>query len=95
MTILSDNTLAFKHFGETKTETESSISKSENGVSQIFNNKRHYQQYSRNNKYTTYKTQENLVIPGEWENTLAIMKLKQMILNNARNQILIQRRFNI
>ena len=59
MTILSDNTLAFKHFGETKTETESSIYKSENGLSQIFNYKRHYQHYSRNNKYTTYKTPEN------------------------------------
>ena len=95
MTILSDNTLAFKHFGETKTETESSISKSENDVSQILNYKRHNQQYSRNNKYTTYKTPENLQTPVKWENTLAAMKLKQMILNNARNQILIQRRFNI
>ena len=95
MIVLYENTLTLKSFGETKTETEDSIFKSENAVSQISNYKRHHQQHSKHKEYATDKTIESFILPSKWENAFEIMKLKQMILNNARNQILIKRQFNI
>ena len=46
-------------------------------------------------EHQTIEGYKDFAIPDNWENTIAIMKLKQMIINNAKNQILVKRRFNI
>ena len=50
-----------------------------------------YLQHSKNNKHNSYNNKNH----DKWENTLAVMKLRQMILGNARKQIYVRTRFNL
>ena len=45
----------------------------------------------KNNKDNSYNNKNH----HKWENTLAVMKLKQMILSNAQKQIYVRTRFKL
>ena len=45
----------------------------------------------KNNKHNSYNNQNR----DGWENTLAVMKLRQMILGNAQKQIYVRTRFRL
>jgi hypothetical protein len=48
-------------------------------------------QHFKNNKDNSYNNKNH----HKWENTLAVMKLKQMILSNAQKQIYVRTRFKL
>ena len=58
---------------------------------EIFRQESDLQQHSKNNKHNSYNNKNH----DKWENTLAVMKLKQMILGNARKQIYVRTRFKL
>ena len=93
VTIYHDNFSIWNVFSDRHIKRNNLLTLSEESVTPKYRLKHHEIQYSKDNKFETFDTNEGFIIPSNWENTLAITKLKQTILNNARNQILIKRQF--
>ena len=82
-------------FSDLKLRSKELLSNNEISAHQVFNFKKSYNQYFESNKYPKIEEAKDFIIPGQWENTFAIIKLKQMILNNAKKQILVKRHFQL
>ena len=95
MTVLDDRVLPWDSFGDFQLKIKDLLTNSERNAHEVFKFKQSYNKYSEDNKHQTIEGYKDFAIPDNWENTIAIMKLKQMIINNAKNQILVKRRFNI
>ena len=95
MTVLDDKVLVWDSFGDFQLKIKDLLTNGERRAPQVFKFKQSYNKYSEDNKHQKIEGYKDFTIPDNWENTMAIMKLKQMIINNAKSQILVKRRFNI
>ena len=95
MTVLDDRVLPWDSFGDFQLKLKDLLTNGERSSHQVFKFKQSYNKYSQDNKNQKIEGYKDFAIPDNWENTMAIMKLKQMIINNAKSQILVKRRFNI
>ena len=95
LTVQDDRVLPWDSYGDFQLKLKSLLTNGKQSTHQVFKFKQSYNKYSEDNKHQKIEGYKDLAIPDNWENTMAIMKLKQMIINNARSQILVKRRFNI
>ena len=95
MTVLDDRVLHWDSYSDFQLKLKNLLTNGERSTHQVFKFKQSYNKYSEDNKHQKIEGYKDLAIPDNWENTMAIMKLKQMIINNAKNQIVVKQRFNI
>ena len=94
-TVLDYKAIPWDTYGDFQLKLKNLLTNSERSTHQAFKFKQSYNSYFEDNKHQRIEGYKDFAIPDNWENTMAIMKLKQMIINNARSQILVKRRFNI